>query len=85
LIAVAVQTHEGSVDAVGPAERATRSRIDGWTRHGARFKALAPGLVQIGHPFITLYWSARNGRRRSLLDSAYTLPALTPAALCAVS
>ena len=73
------------VDAVGPAECATRSRIDRWTRHGARIETLAPGLVQIGHPFITLYWSARNGRRRSLLDSASTLPALAPVARCAVS
>jgi hypothetical protein len=85
LIAVALQPHERAVDAVGPAERATRCRIDGWPRHGPRFEALPPSLVQIGHPFITLCWSARNGRRRSLLDSASTLPALAPVTLCAVS
>jgi len=74
LVAVALQAREGTVDAVGPAERATRRRIDGWTGHRARFEALAPRLVQIGHPFITLYWSAhpkRGVRRTSFCKSPY--------------
>ena len=85
LVAVTVQAHEGSVDAIGAPERASRRRIDGRTRNRARLQAVTPGLVQIGHRCITLYWSARNRRRSRLVDSAFTLPALTPGTLGTVS
>ena len=48
-----------------PGRRAAATR-------GAARGARRAGLVLIGHPFITLCWSARNGRRRSArLDPPY--------------
>ena len=59
-----------------PNARWKPDRRAGATR--ARFEALAPGLVLIGHAFITLYWSARQWPAQVELDFASTLPALTP-------
>jgi hypothetical protein len=55
LVAVLVGSHEGAVHTRGPAECSLRGRIDRRSGDGTRFKALATGLVQIGHPFIILH------------------------------
>ena len=82
--AVAVLGHEGAVDAVGPAERLTRCRVDGRTRDGARRQALAPRtgpgwspVRSSRHPLLERSATARRG----ITGSSCTL-AIHPTGAC---